>query len=91
MLRAADYCVTDDAIEIHLVRDVEGEPDQDHATLTVRVVTEHATAWGHEQYVELLDVEGDPDGTAEWLLAHEGEVVAQWNWRPMMEGGALWN
>lgn len=65
-LDALDYRVTDDAVEVHLGRVTEGEPDADHALVRLRVVTEPAPCWGHEQHVELLDIEVSVEAVENW-------------------------
>ncbi|HEX6239995.1 MAG TPA: hypothetical protein VFZ61_03840 [Polyangiales bacterium] len=88
-LEALDWRVTDDAVEVHLGRVLEGAPDADHALVTLRVVTEPAPCWGHEQRVELVDVEGDPEGVEAWVEAHEGDVLEQFE-RTRTRGGLSW-
>lgn len=78
-LDALDYRVTDDAVEVHLGRVTEGEPDADHALVRLRVVTEPAPCWGHEQHIELLDIEGDGEGVEAWVARETETVLALWN------------
>lgn len=75
MLEATSYEWNGADVAVTLERDGE-----DHAVVELRVLREPAPGWGYFEHVELVDVEGDPDGVDEWLRTNEDEVLEHFGW-----------
>ena len=84
---AIAYTVRGNEVTVDLVSDASSAESR----LVVRMLREPAPGYGWEERVELVDVQGDPDGAA-WLHANAGSVIRQCGYRAAERGEvATWN